>query len=297
MTTQPTVWLHKAKKRSISVPEYWALPPRRRPRTLAGVVGLVHRKAGIWSLEQRNILTNELEMLQVCENAITDNGALAMFKNTMNASAGGIAVANIIAIDASLGIATVGAISSGGTVTSITVTALTGPTIPSGTTLIINPGQSNKLIVSTTQAITGAQTCTVTSTPGPSGAISAGSFARYATSTDVSGTALSSVPTTDASALTAPVSYSAALPSGQFSISGSGSGNRQMQVSNSGNYLFSTVANSNPSTATAGTYTAAWLVNTSPVSATTQTFAHCPFDSPMTITSSQTIQATIQEKL
>lgn len=257
--------------------------------------------SGIWCVQQTNNESGEVEYLMVGSNAITDNGAIGALKNIFNASAGGIAVANIIAIDASLGIATVAAISSGGTVTSITVTALTGPTIPSGTTLLINPGAgagTNKLLVSTTQAITGAQTCTVTSTPGPGSSISAGSYARYATASDVVGTLLSSMPTTDVSALTAPVSYTAALPSGQFTFnSTTGSGNRNVIISTVSAYIFTTVSNSNPSTATVGTYTAMWLVSTSPVSSTAHTYAHLPLDAPLSISGTLSITEVMTIKI
>lgn len=296
--TKKSTWLN-AKNVSISIQDYWALAPRDRPRTYEGLLKKMHRKAGIWCIKQTNTETGEIEHLQICENTLTDNGCNSMWKNTMNYTAGGIAVANILAIDASLGIATVGAISSGGTVTSITVTALTGPTIPSGTTLLINPGgTTNKLLVSTTQAITGAQTCTVTSTTGPGSAIAAGSYARYANDIDVLGTALSSMPTTDVSALTAPISYTAALPTGQFTApTGTGKGNRKMQVTTAGNYTFQTTANSNSSTATVGTYTSFWLVNANPVAATTNTFVHGVLNAPLAISSGLTIDVTCSESL
>jgi hypothetical protein len=243
--------------------------------------------------------------MQVCENNITDNGALAMFKNTMNASAGGIAVANIIAVSQSIGHTTLSAsIASGGTVTSISVGSLTGPTIPSGTTLCINPGP-NQFLVSTTQAISGAGTITVASRSGPASTIASGSHVRYATSTDIasagSSYSVSSTLTTDVSSLSAPVSYTAALPSGQFTISGSGNGNRQLVVTNSGNYLFSTSSNSNPSTATVADYTDAWLVNANPVAAPVSgiynTFVHVPLDTLGSVTANTTLQITITEKL
>lgn len=291
-----------AKKRSISLPEYWAIPPRRRPTTFEGLLKRLHpsKMSGIWCVQQTNNESGEVEYLMVGSNAITDNGAIGALKNIFNASAGGIAVANIIAIDASLGIATVGAISSGGTVTSITVTALTGPTIPSGTTLLINPGAgagTNKLLVSTTQAITGAQTCTVVSTPGPGSSIAAGSFARYALAQDVVGTALSSMPTTDASSLSG-ASYTAALPSGQFTFnSTTGSGNRNVVISTVSAYIFTTLSNSNPSPASAGTYTAMWLVKASPVASTADTYAHLPLDAPLVISSTLSITPVMTIKI
>jgi hypothetical protein len=249
----------------------------------------IHRQGGFWQIITRDTETGEIIQENWACNAITDNGALSLFKNTMNASSAGVAVANIIAVDQSLGYTTLATtISSGGTVTSITVGALTGPTIPSGSKLLIGAGGSTTLLVTTSAAITGAGTYSVVSTAGPSSSIASGANIRY----DYSG-----VPTTDASSLSSPVSYTAALPSGQFTISGSGVGNRQMQVTNSGNYVFSTSANSNPSTATAASYTAAWLVNASPVASTSNTFVHVAFDAPLVINSTTTGTVVITEKL
>lgn len=281
-----------------SIPEVLALPEDQRPQTYEDALKLIKRPAGIWQFVQRNAHTGEIVQELWQENTLTDNGATSMLKNTLNASSAGIGVAKYIAIDASLGIATVGAISSGGTVTSITITALTGPTIPSGTTLLINPGgTTNKLLVSTTQSITGAGTCTVSSTPGPGSSIAAGSYARYANDKDVLGTALSSMPTTDVSSLTSPVSYTAALPSGQWTFSGTGKGSRTMSVTTVSAYTFQTTANSNPSTATVGTYTSFWLVNTSPVSSTSHTFVHGVLDAPLSISSGLTIDVVCSESL
>jgi hypothetical protein len=279
----------KAKKFYCSVPEYWALPPRRRPRTLEGLLKLVQRKAGIWCIQQINKITGEVEMMQICENCITDNGATSMWKNTMNASSAGIAVANIIAIDQSLGYTTLATtIASGGTVTSITVGSLTGPTIPSGTKLLIGAGGATTLLVQTSAAITGAGTYSVVSTAGPSSSIASGANIRYD---------YSAVPTTDVSSLSSPVAYTAALPSGQFTFSGTGNGNRQMQVTNTSNYVFSTTANSNPSVAPTANYTAGWLVNANPVTSTSNTFIHVVFDSPLPVSSTTTGTCQISEKV
>jgi hypothetical protein len=278
----------------VSIPEYLALPEDMRPDTYEDIVALVHRPAGIWQILVCDAATGDVIEERISGNCISDDGVSSLFKNTFNATSAGIGVANIIAIDAGLGIATVGAISSGGTVTAISVTALTGTTIPSGTTLLVNPpGTTNKLLVSTTAAITGAGSCSVVSTPGPVASIAAGSFARYATASDVVGTALTPMPTTGVAALTAPISYTAAMPSGQFNFATA----RQVVITNDTNYLFNSVtANGNPSLATNGTYTAAWLVNGT-VTSTANTFVHIPFDSPLSVSATFVIKVIITEKL
>ena len=287
----------EAKKLLISTPEYWVLPENKRPDTYEGILEHVHRKAGIWCIQQMNKFTGECEVLQVCENAITNNGALSLWKNTINYTAGGISVANIMACCQLLGSTTLGTtISSGGTVTSFSAGSLVGATIPSGSVLCIGAGGATKLFVTTTAAITGAGTISVSSTPGPTSSIAAGAQIRYANQTELTAAGstytASSVLQTDVSSLASPVSYTAALPTGQFTISG-----RSMTVTNSGSYLFSTTANSNTSTATAASYTTFLMVNANPVAATTNTFIICAADAPIVVGSSTTGQFTITETL
>jgi hypothetical protein len=287
----------KAKKVLISTPEYWALPENKRPDTYEGILKHVHRKSGIWCIQQMNKFTGECEVLQVCDNAITTNGVHSMWLNTMNFSAGGVSVANIMAACQLLGSTTLGTtITSGGTVTSFVAGSLVGATIPSGSVLCIGAGGATKLFVTTTAAITGAGTISVTSTPGPGSSITAGAQIRYANQTELiaAGSTLtaSSVLTTDVSSLGSPSAYTAALPTGQFTGSG-----RSMIVTNAGSYLFSTTANSNPSVATAASYNTFLMVNTSPVSSTTHTFIICASDAPVVVGASTTGQFTITETL
>mgnify|MGYP001567601956 CR=1 FL=1 len=281
------------------IPAYWSLAPRNRPRTWRGLMKKTGA-GGYWCVQAIDKLTGEVTHCQLLNNAITDNGALSMWKNTMNYTAGGIGVANIIAVDQSLGYTTLATtIGSGGTVTSIVVGALTGPTIPSGTVICVGAGGATKLFLQLSASITGAGTYSVVSATGPGSSIASGANIRYANKTELTaaGSALASMPTTDASSLSAPVSYTAALPTGNFTISGSGQGNRAMTVNNSGSYLFSTTANSNGSTATVANYTAGWLVNTNPVASTAQTFVHVAFDAPIPVNSSTNGQVTITEQL
>jgi len=275
----------------VSIPDYWE--HAKRARTVLppqNFEDLVERcgPGGYWKIEQINKYTGAIEKEIWAKNAITDNGALSLFKNTMNFSAGGIAVANIIVANQGVGWTTLnGTISSGGSPTSITVNSLTGPTIPNGTTLIVGAGTANTYTCTVNQVggITGAGSVTVTAVGTATGAIATGANIQVV------------VGTGDVSSLSAPVAYTAALPTGQFSISGSGVGNRQMSVNNSGNYLFSTTSNSNPSVSPTANFTDAWLVNTSPVAATTQTFVHISFPAFIAVNSSSNGQATIIEKL
>jgi hypothetical protein len=267
------------KQLLVNIPEYWQIPEDQRPQSFEEFMERLNRKGGFWK-----VVSEDIEMW--CENTITDNGAISLWKNTINASAGGIAVANIMCISQTVGFTTLNqSIANGASPTSIAVNGLTGPTIPSGSTLLIGAGTGVTCTVTTTQAITGAGTFTCTTVTAANGAINVGANIQVIP------------PTTDVSSIASPVAYTAALPSSQFSFSGSGTLNRQVQITNSGNYVFSTIANSNPTTAPAANYTDAWLVNTNPVSSTTQTFIHVTFPAPVAVNSTSTGLITIVEKI
>ena len=277
----------------VTIPDYFShagissntvLPPQN----FQDFVDRLSYPGGFWQVCQIDKYSGEVITEIWAKNLLTDNGATSLWKNLFNASAGGIGVANIIAVDQSLGYTTLnGTISNGASPTSITVGSLTGPTIANSSTITIGAGTANTCVVTVNQVggITGAGTYTVTTVSAATGAIATGANIQV-------------TPTvTDASSLSAPVSYTSALPSGQFTFSGTGTGNRQVQITNSGNYLFSTSANSNGSTATAANYTAAWLVNTNPVAATTQTFVHVTFPAPIAVNASSNGMVTIVERL
>lgn len=304
MIKERQTWLRATKEVSISVPEYWAEHPKKRPQTFEELIQLVQlsrRKAGIWLLQEINRFTGLTEKLSCQENDLTDSGALAMLKNMINSSAGGIAPASYIAVSQKLGHTTITAsIASGGTVTSITVGSLTGPTIPSGTALVINPG-ANQFVVQTAASITGAGSVAITSRTGPASTIPSGSHVRYATSSDIRAAgvayAVSSGITTDLTSLGTPASYTASLPSGQFTY-----GTRSVTVTNAGNYLFDSVnANSNPALATAADYTDMWLTKASPVGAAVggiyDTVAHVPLNFIGTVGAATTLQVSVTETL
>lgn len=276
------------RKLLVSIPEYYeksstVLPPQN----FEDMVERLNRPGGYWRVCTVDKKTDEILIEQWIQNAYTDNGVGVMFKALAGASTPSTAPGSYIAIDQSLGSTSLTAsIASGGTVTSISVAAPTGPSIPSGSKLVINPGTANTLTVVTTQAITTAATITVNSVTGPASTIASGSTIRYD---------YNSIATTDVSSLSAPVSYTASLPSGQFSYTlTTGYGNRTLQITNNGAYLFSTTGSP---VATAASYTAAWLTNASPVASTANTFVHAPFDAPLVINSTSNGLVTIVEKL
>lgn len=276
------------RKLLVSIPEYYN--GGLVPQNFEDFMEHIHRPGGYWQVLQRDKYSGEVQTEQWIQNCYTDNGVTVMFKALAGASTPSTVPASIIAIDASLGNAGLGAsVASGGTVTSLTLnTALfNGPTIPSGTKLVVNPGTGNTLTVVTTASITSASSSvTVTSTPGPGSTIANGATIRYD---------YTAVPTSDPSSLSAPVSYTSSMPGGQFTYTiTTGYGNRTLAVTNNTAYLFSTTGSP---VATAGSYTAARLVTTNPLSAATQSFLYAPFDAPLVISSSSNGQVNINEKL
>jgi len=257
------------------------------PGSFDEAISHIHRPGGFWQVLQRDKLTGRVEIEQWLENNWTDNGISQIYDAVLRATAPTqFTPANIMAISATLGATTLTAsISAGGTVTSFTVAAPTGATIPSGTALIINPG-ANQLAVTTTSAISGAGSVSCSSVTGPGSTIASGSAVRYA---------YTAVPTADLSSLGSPASYTSAMTSGQFTKTiTTGYGNRQIAITNNSAYLFSTTGSP---AATAGSYTEAWMTNTNPVSATTQTVVRVVFDAILVINSTTTGQVNITEKL
>ncbi len=246
----------------------------------------IHRPGGFWQVLQRDKLTGEVLVEQWLENNWTDNGVSQMFDAVLRASAPSFTPANIMVISQTLGFTTLAAnIPSGGTVTSIQVGALTGPTIPSGTKLLIDPA-GQRFNVTLSAAITGAGTYAVVSTPGPASIINSGLAVRYD---------YTAVPTADPSSIASPVSYTSAMSSGQFTKTlTTGYGNRQIVVTNNSAYLFSTTGSP---AATAASYSEAWMSNTNPISATNQTVLRVVFDALLVISSTTVGQVNLTEKL
>lgn len=257
------------------------------PQSVEEILEHIHRPGGFWHVVQRDKLTGDIQVEQLLENNWTDNGVSQIYDAVLRASAPTqFTPANIMVISATLGSTTLtSSISSGGTVTSITVAAPTGANIPSGTALIIDPGGHN-FAVTLTQTINGAGTFTVSSVTGPGTTINSGSAVRYA---------YSAVPTADPSSIGSPVSYTSAMASGQFTKTlTTGYGNRQIVVTNNSAYLFNTTGSP---AATAGSYTTAYMTNTNPVSANNQTVLIVVFDTILVINSTTIGQVTITEKL
>lgn len=250
-------------------------------------LGHLKRPGGFWRVIQRDKLSGDIEVEQWLENNWTDNGISQMYDAVLRASAPTqFTPANIMVISATLGFTTLTAnIAAGGTVTSITVAAPTGGNIPSGTNIIVDPGGHNYALT-LTQTINGAGTFTVTSATGPGTQINSGASVRYA---------YTAVPTADPSSIASPVSYTAAMASGQFTKTiTTGYGNRQIVVTNNSAYLFSTTGSP---AATAGSYTEGWMSNTNPIAATNQTVLRVVFDTLLVINSTTVGEVTITEKL
>jgi hypothetical protein len=257
-----------------NIPEYYAIEPRKRPRTFAGLMKHVQRKGGFWCLSQKNEETGEINE-QWLENVLTDNGALSAWKNSINYAASAVSVFNQIAIDTAAGVTTLQtALTNGQTgITSLSVAALPGA-IASGSSVIIGAGTGQTQTVTTTAiANAGATSITVSSFT---------ANAAYAVGSNVAPQPNAS---DNPSSLSGTVAYSGALPSGDFSYSGSGTGNRQVQVQ----YTFST-------STTAGNYTEAWVTNANPV-VSNATAVHLIFNSPLAINSTTSGTVTIIEKM
>lgn len=266
----------------VSIPEYHEYACK--PQSFEDLVSRMDhaRQCGLWRICQIDKYTGEIQIEQWLKNNFSDNGANTMLKTIINASApSAFTPANIIAVDQSVGFTTLAtAIAASSTVNAITVGTLIGPAIPSGTKLFIGAGSSVTMNVVLTQAITGAGTYTVNSTTSPATAIPVGASVRYD---------YTAVPTADLSSLSSPVSYTSALPTSQFTFS-----NRQVTISNSGSFVYSTTGSP---AAVSANYTAAWLTNTNPVSATNQTVLHVVFDNPLVISATSNGQVTIVERL
>lgn len=275
------------RKLNVSIPEYHngGLIPQNFDDFIAGI----QRPGGFWRVATLDKTTGDVLAEQWLENSYTDNGCNAMFHAIANsASYSNSTPGNIIAIDQSCQGTTLSAgISSGGTVTSISVNGATA-TIPSGTKLVINPGTGNSLTVTTTQSITtSGGTCTVNSVTGPASAISSGAYVRLD---------YTAVVTADPGSLSAPVSYTSALPSGQFTYTmTTGYGNRTLSLTNNSAYLFSTTGS--PAATANSFYTSAWLCSANPVATTSQTYIHVCFDNFLVINSTTVGLVTITEKL
>lgn len=266
----------------VSIPDYWkfksslVLPPQN----FQDLMERIEKPGGYWQLQSIDTYTGEVIQEAWLSNVLTDTGATAAWKNLINSSGSAVSIYNQIAITTAAGVTTLqSALTNGQSgITSLTVAALPG-TIASGTTLTLGAGSG------TTQNVT-------TSALASAGATSISVTSFTASAAFAIGTNVAPNPTTsdNPSSLSGTVSYSGALSAGAFTFSGTGAGNRQVQVQ----YTFSTTGSP---AATAANYTEAWLVNTNPVSGTGQTAVHLIFSAAQAISSSSQLQCTIIEKL
>ncbi len=236
------------------------------------------KPVGLWRVATQDKHTGEVTQEQWLENVLTDVGGLGAWKNLVGVST--VTAFNYLLVDSGAGVTTLTtALTNGQTgVTTLAVAALPGA-IASGTSLVIGAGSGTTQTVTTSSSASlGATSISVTSFT---------SNAAYAVGTNVA-----PQPTTsdNPSSLSGTVANSGALTTGQVTYSGTGAGNRQMQIA----YTFSTTGS--PAAATAN-YNEAWLAQASSVSGTGQTAIHVIFNAPMAVNSGSTGPVTLVEKL
>lgn len=233
--------------RTITIPEYWALPEYERPETFEELVAqFIHRPdiSGFWCVRGTDNCTGKTISEVWTPNAITDNGAQAAIGNLFAASGAAFNPMNVMCISTEAGSSSLTtALTSGTPVTSLAVAALPAA-IPSGTTLKIDYSTgSEETCVTSANASSGATSISVTSfTPAFSHAIGK--------------TVVPVAPVTDNPTSSPTGAQYLSLSSGDFgSLSGSGIGNRTR-----------TITKKFPgATTTAGTYTWCRLCNANPI--------------------------------
>lgn len=259
----------------VTLPEYHqtSLKPRSF-QALADMYEAQTGPLGLWEIVSLDKMGNVIKRIWT-KNVVTDNGATSMLKNTWNNAGSAVSIFNQIAITTNAGSTTLttGLTNGQTNITSLAVASLPA-SIASGTTLTVGYGTGQTQSVTTSGlANAGATSISVNSYT---------SNAAYAIGTNVVPN-----PTTsdNPSSLGGTNTYSGALAGGAFTFSGTGAGNRQVQIQ----YTFST---SSP----AGSYTEAWTVNTNPVAAINQTASHLIF-AGQTINSTTSLQITVIEKV
>jgi hypothetical protein len=231
---------------------------------------------GLWEIARIETQTRRVVSRLWVKNVVTDNGALALLKNTWNSSGAAVPVFNQIAITTNAASTTLtSALASGTAYTALSVVALPGP-LASGTALTIGYGTGQTQTVITNVAATVGAT-----------SISVNSFTANAVYTIGTNVVPNPATSDNPSTLGDTVAYSGPLLANAFSYSGSGAGNRQAQMQ----YVFP----ASPGTA-AGSYNEAWTINTSPVTAVGQTASHI-IGIGTTIDATHNLTVTIIEKL
>jgi len=229
---------------------------------------------GLWELKSFDARTGTVLQRIWAKNIITDNGATSALKNLWNNAGSTVSVMNQIAVSASSGSTTLTtALTNGQTgVTSLAVQAIPAA-IASGTVVTIGygTGQTQNVTLSGSASL-GATSLSVTSFT---------ANAAYAIGSNVVPVPL----VTDNPSSVTGAQYSGALSSGAFSFSGTGAGNRQVQIQ----YTFTA------GSFTTGNYTDLYTTNANPI-ASNSTASHL-ITVPTPLNNVTSLTATIIEKV
>lgn len=269
----------------VSIPDFhkWQVKPRSFEAFCEMFSKEDHGPHGLWRIQQLDKRTGEVQLEQWIKNSLTDTFASNIWQKSINASVTAFTPYNVIAISSAGPVTTLSsAITSGATVTSLSVNALPGA-LGSGVSIVVGAGTGQtQTFVTSASASAGATSISVTS---------ATANANYAAGSNVSP---ASAPTTDITSLSGTSAYTNALSSGNFSFSGSGAGNRAVTVTNNPSNLFSTTGSP---AASAANYTDAYLVNTNPVASASHVAVHIYFYAPASVNSSSSLRVDITEKI
>jgi len=262
----------------VTLPEYYHCAVK--PRGFAEFCTMFEAEGkplALWELKLFDTHTGDVLRRIWTRNIVTDNGAVAMLKNTYNNAGSAVSIFNQLALSQDSGSTTLtSALPANQTATTTLAVASIVGAIANGQTLTLGYGGSAPQNVTVNHS--GGYTTGATS-------ITVNSFTVNSTGFSI-GAAVVPVPTTsdNPSSLTSAI-YSGALASGAFAFSGTGAGNRQVVIS----FTF-------PTTDTAGTYTDLWTVNTNPVGAAGETANHL-IVAQTVLNSTTSIAATMTEKM
>jgi hypothetical protein len=265
-----------ARKLLVTLPDYYRCPVKPLDFfSFCDMFDATLGPLGLWCLKVSDRLTGEVLQEIWTKNIVTDNGALAMLKNTWNSAGGAIGIFNQIALAANAGSTTLTSALAANTanVTSLSVAALPAG-IPSGTVLTLGYGGSAPQNVTTSAAASAGAT-----------SISVNSFTVNSTGFAVGANVVPNPTTSDNPSSVPGAQYSGALAAGNFTFSGTGAGNRQVVIT----FTF------NGSSFTAGNYTEAYTTNANPI-ASGSTATHL-ITTPMALNTNTNVSVTINEKI
>jgi len=227
---------------------------------------------GLWELA--SIYKGEVVRRVWMKNVVTDSGAKALLQRMWNASSATLPpIFNQIAITTNGGSTVLtSTITLSNTYSTLSVANLPAP-LAANTVLTLGFGTG------TTQNVTLSTSASISAST-----LNVNVFTASATFVPGSNVVPQPNVTDNPITLSGTIAYSGPLPTTAFTYSGSGAGNRQVQVQ----YLFDV-------TTTAGNYTESWLVNNVPPS-TDQTSTHIIFPAEV-VSPSTAFQITLIEKL